>query len=403
MEPSETTPAGREPAGEGRLREVALLSFKLGVTAFGGPAAHIAMLRQEVVERRKWMTDQHFLDMIGLTNLVPGPNSTEMVIHSGFMRAGWRGLIAAGVGFIFPAFAIVLALSVLYVEYGTTTTGEWLLYGIKPVIIAIVAQALYGLGRTALTVPDRVTSIIMLAVGVVTAALFFAGVDEIILLFAGALAGAALIMVWKSLVRGGSLMLAPLALLKLPLLLQGVPAGAPVDYSSTRLFLTFLKIGAVLYGSGYVLLAFLENDFIDSYGWLTHDQLIDGVAIGQFTPGPVFTTATFVGYVTGGFTGAVLATAGIFLPSFIFVALMRPVLSRARGRAWTAALLDGVNAAALGLMAAVTWQLGRAAIVDVVTALLAVAGLLVLLRFRVNSAWLIVVGAAVGLAYQGLT
>lgn len=394
-----------ERAGEGRpdnLREVALLSFKLGLTAFGGPAAHIAMLRQEVVERRKWMSDQHFLDMIGLTNLVPGPNSTEMVIHSGFMRAGWRGLIVSGVGFIFPAFTLVLLLSVLYVEYGTTTTGEWLLYGIKPVIIAIVVQALFGLARTATTVPDRATSLIMLSIGVVTAALYFLSVNELILLFGGALGGAALILGWKARARGGALALAPIALLKLPLLLQGVAVGAPVDYSSTRLFLTFLKIGAVLYGSGYVLLAFLEGDFIDRYGWLTREQLIDGVAIGQFTPGPVFTTATFVGYVTGGFSGAVLATLGIFIPSFIFVALMRPVLSRARGQAWTAALLDGVNAAALGLMAAVTVQLGRSALVDAVTVLLAVAGLLVLLRFRLNSAWLVIAGAVVGLVYQGL-
>ena len=394
-----------ERAGEGRpdnLREVALLSFKLGLTAFGGPAAHIAMLRQEVVERRKWMSDQHFLDMIGLTNLVPGPNSTEMVIHSGFMRAGWRGLIVSGVGFIFPALTLVLLLSVLYVEYGTTTTGEWLLYGIKPVIIAIVVQALFGLARTATTVPDRATSLIMLSIGVVTAALYFLSVNELILLFGGALGGAALILGWKARARGGALALAPIALLKLPLLLQGVAVGAPVDYSSTRLFLTFLKIGAVLYGSGYVLLAFLEGDFIDRYGWLTREQLIDGVAIGQFTPGPVFTTATFVGYVTGGFSGAVLATLGIFIPSFIFVALPRPVLSRARGQAWTAALLDGVNAAALGLMAAVTVQLGRSALVDVVTVLLAVAGLLVLLRFRLNSAWLVIAGAVVGLVYQGL-
>ncbi|MEZ4572464.1 MAG: chromate transporter [Thermomicrobiales bacterium] len=196
--------------------------------------------------------------------------------------------------------------------------------------------------------------------------------------------------------------LLPLWLLKIPMLALAVPDNAPVSYSATRLFLTFLKIGAVLYGSGYVLLAFLESDFVNNYGWLTQEQLIDGVAIGQFTPGPVFTTATFVGYVTGGFTGAILATLGIFIPSFIFVALMRPALSRARGRDWTAALLDGVNAAALGLMAAVTRRLGEAAIIDVVTALLAIGALLVLLRFKPNSAWLIIAGAAVGLTYQGL-
>ncbi|MEZ4523649.1 MAG: chromate efflux transporter [Thermomicrobiales bacterium] len=329
------------------LREVALLAFKLGITAFGGPAAHIAMLRQEVVERRKWMTDQHFLDMIGLTNLVPGPNSTEMVIHSGYERAGWKGLITAGALFILPAFSLVLFFSVLYVEYGTSTTGEWLLYGIKPIIIAIVAQAIWGLGRTAVDTGDTVKTAIMALIGIAVAALFFLDVNEIILLFGGAIAGGALLMIHKKRQAGAlTLGLLPLWLLKIPMLALAVPDNAPVSYSATRLFLTFLKIGAVLYGSGYVLLAFLESDFVNNYGWLTQEQLIDGVAIGQFTPGPVFTTATFVGYVTGGFTGAILATLGIFIPSFIFVALMRPALSRARGRDWTAALLDGVNGGA---------------------------------------------------------
>ena len=386
----------------GDLREVSLLALKLGVTAFGGPAAHIAMLRQEVVEKRKWMTDQHFLDLIGLTNLVPGPNSTEMVIHTGYERAGWRGLIAAGSLFILPAFALVLFFTILYVEYGTTTAGEWLLYGIKPVIIAIVAQALYGLGNTALRVPDRATAVLMAIVGASVAGLFFAGINELILLFGGAIIGAALILGRKRL-AGGALALIPIGLLKLPLAFVAVPENAPVSYSAARLFLTFLKIGAVLYGSGYVLLAFLEGDFVDSYGWITEEQLIDGVAIGQFTPGPVFTTATFVGYVAGGFTGAVLATLAIFIPAFIFVALIRPVVSRVRDRDWTAALLDGVNAAALGLMAAVTWVLGEAALIDVVTVALAVAAFLLLIRFRINSAWLVIGGAAVGLTYQWLT
>ena len=206
----------------------------------------------------------------------------------------------------------------------------------------------------------------------------------------------------RALTGGAAATLIPIGLLKIPLALVAVPDSAPVAYSGARLFLTFLKIGAVLYGSGYVLLAFLEGDFVDSYGWLTEEQLIDGVAIGQFTPGPVFTTATFVGYVTGGFTGAVLATLAIFIPAFIFVALIRPVVTRVRDRAWTAALLDGVNAAALGLMAAVTWELGRAALVDVVTVLLAVVALAVLLRFSVNSAWLVIAGAVVGIAYQGV-
>jgi chromate transporter len=243
----------------------------------------------------------------------------------------------------------------------------------------------------------------MAVVAIAVAALFFLGVNEILLLFGGAIIGGALLMfLTKRQSATLALTLLPLWLLKLPMLALSVPDNAPVSYSAVRLFLTFLKIGAVLYGSGYVLLAFLESDFVTNYGWLTEEQLIDGVAIGQFTPGPVFTTATFVGYVTGGFSGAILATLGIFIPSFIFVALMRPALSRARGRDWTAALLDGVNAAAIGLMAAVTWRLGEAAIVDVVTALLAIGALLVLIRLKPNSAWLILAGAVVGLTYQGL-
>lgn len=384
------------------LREVSLLALKLGVTAFGGPAAHIAMLRQEVVEKRKWMTDQHFLDLIGLTNLVPGPNSTEMVIHAGYERAGWRGLIAAGTLFILPAFALVLIFTILYVEYGTTTVGEWLLYGVQPVIIAIIAQALWGLANTALGVPDRVTAVLMAVVGASVAGLFFVGINELILLFGGALIGALLIFGRQALANGAAV-LVPLYLLKLPLaFFQGVPDDAAVPYSATRLFLTFLKIGAVLYGSGYVLLAFLEGDFVNNYGWITKEQLIDGVAIGQFTPGPVFTTATFVGYVTGGFTGAVLATIAIFIPAFIFVALIRPVVMRVRDRAWTGALLDGVNAAALGLMAAVTIELAEAALVDVLTVIVALLALFGLIRYQINSAWLVIAGAAIGVTYQWL-
>lgn len=400
MAKTDSAPA-YEAAEPGALKEVALLAFKLGWTAFGGPAAHIAMLREEVVVRRRWMTDQHFLDMIGLTNLVPGPNSTEMVIHSGYERAGWKGLIAAGTCFIFPAFSLVLALSILYVEYGTTTTGEWLLYGIKPVIIAIVGQAIWGLGRTAILGQDFAKSAIMVAVGGAVAALYFLGVNEIVLLIGGSILGGLLLLGRTRISKGSIGMLLPLGFVKLPIFVS-VPETATVAYSGTRLFLEFLKIGAVLYGSGYVLLAFLENTFVNDLGWITRDQLIDGVAIGQFTPGPVFTTATFVGYVAGGFSGAALATLGIFIPSFFFVLLIRPVITRVRNRDWTGALLDGVNAAALGLMAAVTWLLARAAVVDVLTAVMAVVALAILIRFKINSAWLVLGGALVGLAWQGL-
>ncbi len=370
------------------------MSFVLGWTAFGGPAAHISMLRDQVVTHRKWMTDQHFLDLIGITNLIPGPNSTEMVIHVGYERAGWRGLVVGGALFILPAFTLVLLFSILYVEYGTTATGDSLLYGIKPVIIAVVAQALWGLARTALT------KITMAIVGIGVLALYFAGVNELILLFGGALVGV-LLLNWRQIIPDRNTVQS-----FWPWLLA--PAGAllassnSVPYSGLRLFLTMLRIGAVLYGSGYVILAFLEGEYVDNLGWITQQELIDGVAIGQFTPGPVFTTSTFVGYLAGGFWGAVIATVAIFIPSFIFVAAVRPIVPKVRDSIWTASALDGVNAAALGLMAGVTYTLGRAAVIDAVTIVLAVVSLILLVRFKVNSVWLIIGGAVIGIVYKNL-
>ncbi len=390
----EDLPAVKAPGG---LREVALLMFRLGWTAFGGPAAHTAMLRDEVVVRRKWMTDQHFLDLMGASNLIPGPNSTELVIHSSYQRAGWRGLVVGGSLFILPAAFLVLVFAWLYVEYGTTTTGEWLLYGIKPVVIAVVAQALWGLGRAALKGPFLAA----IAAGVL--ALYLLGGNEIVLLFGGA-AVVMLVRNWRRMRAeraGTTLSLAPP--LWLTPLLAAVAAGAAVEYSATRLFLTFLKIGSVLYGSGYVLLAFLRNDFVERLGWLTEKQLLDAVAVGQFTPGPVFTTATFVGYIVGGFPGAVLATLGIFIPAFAFVALSIPVLPHIRKSPWTAAALDGVNVAALGLMAAVLVELASAAFVDAMTVVLAVVAAVLLIRVRVNSAWLVLAGGLIGIAWRGLT
>ena len=391
--PTLIAPAPFQP---GTLAEVARVALKLGVTAFGGPAAHIAMLREETVVRRQWLTDAYFLDLVGATNLIPGPNSTEMVIHVGYLRAGWRGLLVAGTLFILPAATIVLALGWAYVRFGTTPAGESLLYGIKPVVIAVVAQALWGLGRTALKGP------LLLAIGTAAAALYLVGFNELVILFGSALlvlgARAAQHMSPRQLGTAlatpvGGL---PLAVLSDPLL------QAPVPVSLMTLFLTFLKIGAVLYGSGYVLLAFLRNDFVERLGWLTDQQLLDAVAIGQMTPGPVFTTATFVGYLVAGVPGAVLATVGIFLPAFIFVALLHPLVPRLRRYPWTAAMLDGVNVAAVGLMAAVTWLLGRDAIVDPLTAAVAIATAFLLIRFRVNSAWLVAAGAMVGLAASQL-
>jgi len=378
------------------LAEVARVALKLGLTAFGGPAAHIAMLREETVVRRQWLTDAYFLDLVGATNLIPGPNSTEMVIHVGYLRAGWRGLFVAGTLFILPAAAIVLALAWAYVQYGTTPAGEALLYGIKPVVIAVVAQALWGLGRTALQGP------LLVAVGAAAAALYLVGFNELAIFFGSALVVLLVRTVQQLSPRQlGAAMPAPVAglsLTMLPTLLQ----AAPVPVSLMTLFLTFLKIGAVLYGSGYVLLAFLRNDFVVRLGWLTDQQLLDAVAIGQMTPGPVFTTATFIGYLVAGVPGAVLATVGIFLPAFIFVALLHPLVPRLRRYPWTAAMLDGVNAAAIGLMAGVTWLLGRDAIIDPLTATLAIAAAVLLIRFRVNSSWLVLAGAIVGLAVNQL-
>lgn len=372
------------------LREVAGLAFRLGCTAFGGPAAHIALLHDEVVLRRRWMTEQHFLDLLGVTNLIPGPNSTEMVIHVGYERAGVRGLVAAGALFILPAALAVAALAWFYVRYGATPAGQGLLYGVKPVIIAVLVQALWGLVRPALkSVPAAV-------VGVGVLVLYLLGGNEIALLFGAG----GLLMLWANLRR-----LAAGARLAgwVPLLALGAPAAgqaaasAAVPFSLSTLFLTFLKIGAVLYGSGYVLLAFLRNDFVERLGWLTDRQLLDAVAAGQLTPGPVFTTATFVGFLLGGGIGAALATVAIFLPAFVFVAAVNPWVPRLRGSAWTAPFLDGVNAAAVGLMAAVAWELGRSAVPDLPAAILAVLATILLIRGRVNSAWLIVGGGLVGL------
>jgi len=378
---------------QGTLGEVVRLALKLGFTAFGGPAAHIAMLRDEAVTRRKWLTDAHFLDLLGATNLIPGPNSTEMVIHVSHVRAGWRGLIAGGVCFILPAALIVLALAWAYVEYGTTPAAEWLLYGIKPVIIAVVAQALWGLGKTA------VKGVFLLIVGVTTLALYLLGFNEIALLLGGGLL-VTVVRNMRRLLRSGptpAVILAPLVGSS-PIWLAQPTTPAPT--SLAQLFLIFLKIGAVLYGSGYVLLAFLRNDLVNRTGWLTDQQLLDAVSIGQFTPGPVFTTATFIGYIVGSWPGAILATIGIFLPSFLFVAAVNPIVPRLRRSPWMGAFLDGVNVAALGLMAAVTWELAQAAIVDVLTAVLALVAAVLLIRFKLNSAWLVVGGGLLALVYR---
>ena len=391
----ETQTAGAQLSQRGSLGEVAWFFLKLGTIAFGGPAAHIAMMRREVVERRRWVDDQRFMDLVGACNLIPGPNSTELTIHLGYIRAGWPGLVVGGVCFIVPAMLSVLALAWAYVSNGSLPQAEWPLNGIKPVIIAIVAQALWGLAGTALK------GRLLAAVALAAFALYLLGFNEIAILFGG---GLLVLLAWRAATwragEGGNGRGAGVGLLGpgLPGVAAQVAGTAAVAYSPGVLFWTFLKIGAVLYGSGYVLLAFLRNDFVDRLGWLTDQQLIDAVAIGQFTPGPVFTTATFIGYVVGGFQGALLATLGIFLPAFVFVALSGPIVPKLRSSPHASALLDGVNAAALGLMAGVTVELGRAALVDPLTIVLGLVALGLLLKTKLNSAWLVLGGGAVGVA-----
>jgi len=375
-----------ETSRTGRWGELATLFLKLGTTAFGGPAAHVAMMEDEVVRRRGWLTHEEFLDLLGATNLIPGPNSTEMAIHVGHRRAGWPGLLVAGVCFILPAALIVTAIAWAYVRFGKLPQAEGLLYGVKPVIIAVVVQALWGLGRTAI----KGTWLALL--GLAGAAACFLGVHELVVLF---VTGLAMIAGQSFTRRRGALTCL------VPFLANGVgvplaAATATTPFSLGALFLFFLKVGSVLFGSGYVLLAFLRADLVERWHWLTEGQLLDAIAVGQFTPGPVFTTATFIGYLLAGTSGAAIATVGIFLPAFVFVALSGPLVPRLRASPVAGAFLDGVNVASLALMAVVTLRLGAAALVDWPTVLLALASAFLLLRYRVNSAWLVLGGAAVG-------
>ena len=372
----------------GALRELAGLFLRLGVTAFGGPAAHIAMMRDEVVERRRWLTDADFLDLLAATHLIPGPNSTEMAIHLGYRRGGGPGLVVAGACFILPATVIVGALAWTYVGFGDTPQLGWVMYGVGPVIIAIVAQALWKLGTAAVKGP------LTLLVGLAATALALGGWNEL-----GLLALGGVVMAGARLGRPGIAALAGAFLPAASALAAGFGLAAPVTL--TRLTLFFLKVGSVLFGSGYVLLAFLRADLVDRWGWLSDAQLIDAITIGQVTPGPVFTTATFIGYVLHGWSGAVLATAGIFAPGFLFVAGSQPLIPRLRASAVTSAVLDGVVVASLGLMAAVTWNLFGATIVDPPAAGLALAAAVLLFTTRLNSTWLVLAGGVAGAILRG--
>lgn len=373
------------------LRELALLFFKLGAISFGGPAAHIAMMEEEVVRRRRWLTREEFLDLVGATNLIPGPNSTELAIHIGHRQAGWPGLLVAGASFILPATAIVFVFAWAYVRYGSLPQTAHALYGVKPVIIAIVLQALWRLGRTA------VKTRLLAAIGIAAIMLNALRVNELLVLF---VAGMVVIVLrrdvgpWSASKKLSSIF-SPAAFAAF--LQTATPAGTTVaSVGLWPVFLFFLKVGSVLFGSGYVLLAFLRADLVERWQWLTNEQLLDAVAVGQLTPGPVFTTATFIGYLLGGTKGAVVATIGIFLPAFFFVAVSGPLVPRIRRSATAGAFLDGVNVASLALMVVVTYELGKATLVDLPTIGLAIVSAFLLIHWQVNSVWLVLGGALLG-------
>lgn len=366
-----------------QLIEIAKVFLKLGSIAFGGPAAHIAMMDEEIVQKRQWLSREKLLDLLGVTNLIPGPNSTELAIHIGYEKAGWKGLIIAGCSFILPAMAIVWILAIIYVRYQNVPSAEWLLYGIKPVVIAIILQALWKLGKKALK--DTSTTI----GGVLATLGFFFGVQEVIILLVVGLG----VMVYKNFrpknIQG-------FLLLPFSGLLAQTNVNLTFNLSGIHIFLAFLKIGSLLYGGGYVLLAFLQRDLVENYQWLTSQQLLDAIAIGQLTPGPIFTTATFVGYLVYGNIGAICATVGIFLPSFVLVLLINPWVDKIRNSKFTSGFLDGVNTASLGLMAGVTYILIRTSVIDIFTLVLAVVTTIVIFRYQVNSAWLVLGGGFLG-------
>ena len=380
-------------AGAHSLRELAGFFLRLGTTAFGGPAAHIAMMEDELVRRRGWLSREKFLDLLGASNLIPGPSSSELAIHIGYLRAGWRGLLVAGSCFILPAALMVAALAWAYVRFGRLPATAAILYGIKPAVIAIVLQALWRLGRTA--VKNR----LLAGIALVSLVLSAAALHPFYVLL---IAGAAMMLV-DSIRRGRHGQAVLLPALPSAGATTAAAAGAATlaaSFSLGSLFLVFLKIGAIVFGSGYVLLAFLRADLVATRGWLTDAQLVDAVAIGQVTPGPVFTTATFIGYLLGRGRGAILATVAIFLPAFILVAASGPLVSRLRNSRTAGSFLDGVNVGALALMALVTWQLAQASVVDRETAILLVIFFLAVVRLRVNSTWVMAGGALAGLLTQ---
>jgi chromate transporter len=385
-----------------RLKELAGIFLKLGTIGFGGPAAHIAMMEEEVVRRRKWITREYFLDLVGATNLIPGPNSTEMAIHIGYIRTGWAGLAVAGISFILPAVLITATFAWAYVKFGSLPKIIPFFYGIKPAVLAVIFFAVWRLGRTAV----KNWRLLVIGLGVTLASLL--KMNEIAVLLLGAVIG----MFWLrwpprgrppvvlEVIAGVSTAMG--AILSHVRISWGAVAmvaagfGGPIGLSLLKLGLFFLKVGAVLFGSGYVLVAFLEGGLVHDYGWLSQQQLLDAIAIGQFTPGPVLSAATFIGYMISGVPGAVVSTVAIFLPSFFFVAALNPIVPRLRQSPWASAFLDAVNVSSVALMLAVVVKLGQTTLTGFPAWLIAIAALVVSFWWKVNATWLILGGAAVG-------
>ena len=380
------------------LKKLAGVFFKLGIIGFGGPAAHIAMMEHEVVGKKKWMTREHFLDLIGATNLIPGPNSTEMAMHCGYHRAGWPGMIVAGMGFIIPATLITGVIAWFYQQYGSIPDIKPIWYGIRPAVLAIIINAVYKFGKKAL----KNGQLGIIGASVMIASL--AGMSEVLILLAGGLLG----MFWLSSSQkrdNAKASFFPSFLLSAKL---GYPKAAIAatalstaqiagNVSLVKLFLVFLKIGSVLFGSGYVLIAYLQDELIDRLGWLTQQQLVDAIAVGQFTPGPVSSAVTFVGYQIIGIKGAVLATVGMFLPSFFFVAMLNPLIPKMRTSKWVSCFLDSVNVGAVAIMAVAVIQLARVSLINWQTWLIALMSVAVTFVFKkVNTLWIVIGSSIVG-------
>ena len=385
----------------GTLFELGKLFFKLGTTAFGGPAAHIAMMEEEEVRRKKWITREHFLDLVGAINLIPGPNSTQLGILIGYIRAGILGLIVSGLSFILPAVIITGLLAWMYVRFGSVPLVSPFLLGIKPAVISVILLAVIRMGKTA----AKNLQLTIIGIAVATASLL--GANAILALLSGGIAGTIINRIKDPQNKKNSLWVIPFAGTLEGLLKSSdantalaAPGAGIASMSLWKLGLFFLKIGSILYGSGYVLAAFLQGGLVRDYGWLTQRQLLDAIAIGQFTPGPVLSTATFVGYVVSGMPGAVISTIAIFLPSFIFILILAPFIPRLRASKSMSAFLDAVNISAIGLMAAVVVQLASSTLTDWRAVIIAASAALAGVRFKLNAAWLVLGGAVIGWMLQ---